>query len=364
MSDRVRTDGQWSMIFPVDGDMLNDCDGEPRDGRLHITVAIAGPVGRSVAVNGVEASPRDGVYYADIALEGYSNTIAVADNEYEYNTSITVYWLKHATNKYRISVDDNIWFLKDIAQHSDVYRSIFDNPYLAVYKEMHDTFGTKVHFNVYYETEGFNLTQMPDKYKEEWKANSHWLRMTFHALRNDPPKPYQNAGAAEVMRDCERVTEQIVRFAGKEVLDPVTTIHFGEATREGCRALRTFGFRGLAGFFRFVEGKPVVSYYLNDNQTAHLNGRDFWKDHSEDIVFVKIDAVLDRLNMESIVPELERVKARRGEAGFMEILIHEQYYYSHYKAYQPDYREKLMTAAKWASDNGYAPAFLSECLFE
>jgi hypothetical protein len=364
MAEQPNSNRQWKTIFPLDGDMLNEYDGELRDGRLHITVAIAGPGGCRVAVNGVEAVPRDGGYYAVIALDGYSNTIAIADEEAGYSDNLVVYWLKHATNKYRISVDDNIWFLKDIAQNRDVYRSIFDNPYLAMYKDVHDAYGTKVQFNLYYQTEGFDLSQMPDTYKEEWKANSDWIRLTFHALQNDPDKPYINAGADEVIRDCERVTEQIIRFAGEELLDPVTTIHWGEATREGCRALREYGFRGLAGYFVFADGKPVVSYYLDASQTAHLNRRDFWKDHSEDMVFVKIDAVLDRLKKDQIVPELERVKALPGEAGFIEMLIHEQYYYTHYSAYQPDYRDKLMTAAKWASENGYAPAFLSECLFE
>ncbi|MDF2713379.1 MAG: hypothetical protein K0R28_304 [Paenibacillus sp.] len=362
MSEQLQSSELLKAIFPLDGDMLNEYDGEIRDGRLHITVEIAGPAGRSVTVNGVVAMPRDGAYYAQVALDKYSNTIAIADKDTGSDTSIVVYWLKHAVNKYRISVDDNIWFLKDIAEHQHEYRSIFDNPYLAMYKDVHDAYGTKVQFNIYYQTEGFNLSQMPDKYKEEWKANSDWLRLTFHALQNDPEKPYISAGAEEVLRDCERVTEQIIRFAGEELLDPVTTIHWGEATREGCRALRKFGFRGLAGYFWIVDGKPVVSYYLDNDQTAHVNGRDFWKDHSEDLVFIKIDAVLDRLKLDEIVPELDRIKARPHEAGFIEILIHEQYYYPHYKAYQPDYRNKLMTTAKWATENGYSPAFLSECI--
>ena len=50
--------------------------------------------------------------------------------------------------------------------------------------------------------------------------------------------------------------------------------------------------------------------------------------------------------------------------GFMDLMIHEQYFYPFYRNYQPDYRQKVLTAVKWASDNGYEPAFLSECIFE
>lgn len=362
-SNSVQGNGGWSFRFPVDGDMLTERDGPVRDGRLHVAVRIAGPGGRSVRVNGSPAHEEDGVYRAEIALDGYSNTITAADGESGAETSIVVYWLRQAANKYRLSVDDNIWFLQDIAQNRDTYRSIFDNPYLAAYKEAHDTYGTKVQFNIYYRTEGFDLTQMPDTFKEEWRANADWIRLTFHALQNDPAKPYKHAPAAEVLADCERVTAQIVRFAGEELLEPATTIHWGEATREGCEALRKFGFRGLAGYFIFAGGEPIVSYYLDHAQTAHLEGRDFWKDHSTDIAFVKIDAVLDRLKLEEIVPTLERMKAQPGQSAFADIMIHEQYFYPHYSNYQPEYRDKIMTAARWAAENGYEPAFLSECLF-
>lgn len=352
-----------SFLFPVDGDMLTERDGEVRNGRLHITVRIAGPGGRSVRVNGTPAREENGVYLAEIALADYRCTIAAAYGDGEAETGIVAYWLRQAAGKYRLSVDDAIWFLRDIARHSDTYRSIFDNPYLAVFKEAHDKYGAKVQFNVYYQTDGFDLTQMPDKFKPEWRANADWIRLTFHALQNDPPKPYKHASAAEVAADCERVTAQIVRFAGEELLEPATTVHWGEATLEGCLALRKFGFRGLAGYFRLVDGEPIVSYYLDRAQTAHVGDRDFWKDHSTDIVFVKIDAVLDRLNLGEIVPALERMKTQPGQSAFADIMIHEQYYYSHYQAYQPEYRDKVLTAARWAAENGYEPAFLGDSLF-
>ncbi|MDF2815923.1 MAG: hypothetical protein K0Q81_2123, partial [Paenibacillus sp.] len=78
----------------------------------------------------------------------------------------------------------------------------------------------------------------------------------------------------------------------------------------------------------------------------------------------KIDMVLDQTKKEDIVPNLERLRANPHEAGFLELMVHEQYFYQDYVAYQPDFKEKLETAVKWASENGYRPAFLSECLDE
>ena len=40
--------------------------------------------------------------------------------------------------RFRISSDDNILFLQDINKNKDTYSSIFENPYLAMYKMAHD----------------------------------------------------------------------------------------------------------------------------------------------------------------------------------------------------------------------------------
>ncbi|NLD88439.1 MAG: hypothetical protein GX633_09325, partial [Clostridiales bacterium] len=141
---------------------------------------------------------------------------------------------------YRLSVDDNIWFLRNIANHPE-YTSLFDDPYLALYKDIHDRYGTKVHMNIYYETDGFNLTMMPDRFKDEWEANSNWLRLSFHAKADTPNWPYIDAPYEKVNEDYNQVVREIKRFAGESVLGPVTTIHFAEATKEGVRALRDNG---------------------------------------------------------------------------------------------------------------------------
>ena len=83
-----------------------------------------------------------------------------------------------------------------------------------------------MHINIYYQTDGFNVSQMSTKYKSEWKDSADWLRLSFHALQNDPDYPYLNSGYDELKRDCEKVNEQIRRFAGEEAMSKVTTLHW------------------------------------------------------------------------------------------------------------------------------------------
>ena len=352
------------IIYPIDGDMLNENDGIVTDGGLLTKVKILAPLDCSIKVNGTVAKDIGEMFLVDILLKDYKNVIEAVETNTGYKQSITVFWLKNYTNKYRLSFDDNIWFLRDITLNANIYRSIFDNPYLAFIKQVHDTYGTRIHINIYYQTDGFNISQMTSKYKNEWKENAGWLRLSFHALQNDPDSPYINADYTEMKRDCERVMEQIKRFAGEELIGPVTTLHWGEATVDGCRALRDTGFKGQVGDFNVDNDLPPVSYYLDVEKRRHINKRFIWKDNQEDIIFVRTSIIINCYKVEEIMPFLDAIKKSPYKSGYMDLQIHEQYFYPFYEAYQSDYRQKVLTSVQWAVDNGYQSAFLSECIFE
>jgi hypothetical protein len=349
-------------ISPVDGDMLNDYDGTISEGSLKTEIRISAPQGMKLLVNGVSSAFSGGTFSATVALKDYKNIIEASDAVSGEKSSIVVYRLKNAVNRYRLSLDDNIWFLKDINVNAGKYKSIFENPYLGMLKQVHDTFGTKIHLNLFYQTDGFNLSQMTDKYKSEWKDNAGWLRLSFHALQEFPDRPYLTAGYEQVKHDCILVKDQIRRFAGEELMGPVTTLHWGAATVEGCRALRDQGYHALAGYFN-AEGPDTVSYYLNDAQRLHVNSRFMWRDNREEIILSRMALVINTVKLEEIVPYLERLRSNGHKPPYADLMIHEQYFYPSYFNYQPDFRDKVMTAVKWAADNGYKPAFLSECVF-
>lgn len=49
--------------------------------------------------------------------------------------------------------------------------------------------------------DGFELPQSPDRYKGQWRDNSDWLKLAFHARANLPDRPYQNAPASQLIAD-------------------------------------------------------------------------------------------------------------------------------------------------------------------
>jgi len=342
---------------PPGGAILNRRDGETTAAGLWIVVQGTAP-GTSIKLNGRTVAVNDGRFKARVLLRRFENRITAEASGHKQ--AITVLWDRHSMPRYRFSVDDNILFLKDIAQHAVSYRSIFDNAYLAFFREMHRKYGARIHFNIYYETEGFNLSQMPDKYRSEWHENRDWIRLTFHARANDPDRPYLSAPPQQVVRDYRLVTGEIERFGGKELLSPATTIHWGEATREACAALRAEGITTLAGYFEFQNGKPRVSYYLDPERVRYLSGRDYWKDTALDLIFVRHDMVVNTVPLDQIVPRLEKLAADPHQSEVIELMIHEQYFYPDYRAYQPDFRQRVERAIEWVTRKGYKPVFYSE----
>lgn len=347
-------------LSPIDGDMLNANDGTVAGEKLITQVKISAPSGSKIKVNGVKAKYVEGIYQADISLKGYENVIELIEEKQGYKESIKIFWLKNCINRYRLAFNANIKCWKDIAKNADKYKSIFDNPYLGLMKQVHDTYGTKIHLNIFYQTDGFNLSQMPDKFKDEWKANAGWLELSFSAIQDEPGNPYLNAGYDQVKKDCDLVKSEIRRFAGEEVMSKETTLHYGAATVEGCRALRDSGYKVLAGYFNVDDNKSAVSYYLNVEQRRHIKKRFIWRDNKEGLIFARLSLVINTVKLEEIIPHLNEVR-KNSNPGLIDLMIHEHYFHPDYVAYQPDYKEKIMTAVKWAVDNGYKPGFLTEC---
>jgi hypothetical protein len=361
-SDFNQPDKTIKVSFPVDGDMLTGRDGIVKDGSLLTKVKISDAGGSSITVNGNPAKYDGKLFLGDVLLKDYKNVIEVTDKVSGDKQNLTVYWLKNIEGKYRFSLDDNILFLKDLNSNATKYKSIFENQYLGFLKQVHVTFGSKIHLNLYYQTDGFNLSQMTEKYKNEWKDNAAWLRLSFHALQDDPDRPYLNSGYDEVKRDCAMVKEQIKRFAWEEIMDTETTLHWGAAKVEGCRALRDSGYKILAGYFVVGKNQEPVSYYLNEDQKLNLSKRVAWRDNKEEIIFSRINIVINLYKLEEIVPYLDAIKKDPDRSAYMDVMIHEQYYHPTYKDYQPDYRQKVLTTMKWVTNNGYKPAFLNEVL--
>ena len=250
------------------------------------------------------------------------------------------------------TVDDNIRFLKEICERGCA--SVFEHPYLAMYKRLHEKYGLRVQLNLFYECEGFCLADMTGRYKDEWKNNSDWLKMSFHS-RLENVKPYKDSGYGEVFEDCSRVNREIVRFAGEKSLAKTTTIHYCLATNEGLRAIFDNGYIGLLGLYGSKD-EPRTSYQNSQKEAEMLRCGEFLK--RGEITYGTIDTVLNLFSKEEILERLSALSKRET----IKIMIHEQYFYEDYKRYIPEFEEILASSFDYLANNGYTSEFFERMI--
>jgi len=346
---------------PFHGAVLNHRHGDPADGGLKIRVSGRAPGQAAVVVNGAPAQRTGTTFHADIVLhQKETQIVAVGQGSLgRQEHQVRVVWDRHSRPRYRFSIDDNSFFLRDIAQRK--YASLFDCFYLKGLHDLHTKYGVRFVLNIYYTTEdGFELPQFPDRYKSEWRDNADWLRLAFHARANLPDRPYQNAPPAQLIADLDQVAEQIIRFAGEQTYTPPTVIHWGMVQPTALKPLYERGVRVLSGYFRRSNGAYDVNYLFDDTRSEYLSRHDALMDFDSGIVFSRVDIVCNNTPVEQIVPTLAPLATDRNQAEIMDLFTHEQYFWPFYSNYVPDHFQRLDTAIRWVTDHGYQPVFFHE----
>ncbi len=346
---------------PFHGAVLNRRHGKSVDDGLEIQVSGTAPLRDRVTVNGTPAQHEGTAFTSKVVLrENQTDIIALSDGASgRHEHRVRVVWDKYSQPRYRFSIDDNSFFLRDIAKQN--YPSLFDCFYLKGLRELHSKYGAKFVLNIYYTTEdGFELPQFPDRYKSEWQDNADWLKLAFHAHANMPDRPYQYAPASKLIADLDQVAEQIHRFAGEPCYSPPTVIHWGVVQPEALKRLYERGVRVLSGYFRRSRTGWDVNYLLDDVRSEYLSRHDALMDFDSGIVFSRVDIVCNNTPIRRIVPTLEPCAKDPNQAEIMDLFTHEQYFWPFYSNYLPDHFERLDVAIRWVTEHGYKPVFFHE----
>jgi len=304
---------------------------------------------------------------------------------------------------YYFFIDDNIWVFRDLATQKP--KSIFEHPYLNFLKSLHDRCGTKTQLNCFYSTDPrhkgpyFDLSLMPDTYKDEWISNSHWLKLAFHASREFPDYPYVNVTYDQFKFEYDRVVNNIIRFAGEQTLARELTIHCMPLSKAGYKVLTERGIRALCCSHGYDASSDIESklrpqdiktlftnrteetslpYYNPNpyaggmdaalrafnhihediNQTISTTSK-FYTDNEHPIPLKDfVHMVLNTFSLDQIIPNLD--KWLTGD--FVGFCMHEQYFYPEYKSYQPDYCAKIEAAVKHVTEKGFTSIFMNEIL--
>lgn len=345
---------------PFHGAVLNRRHGTQTGDALAIPVRGRAELSDRVTVNGQPTERAGRTFRSQAVLRDEETDIrAVAEGSRGRREHVVrVVWDRHSRPRYRFSIDDNIFFLRDVARKR--YASLFDCFYLRLLRDLHRRYGTKFALNIYFtDGEDFDLTRFPDRYRGEWRDNSDWLHLAFHARSNEPDRPYQYAPPEELARDLDRVAEQIHRFAGEETYAPPTVIHWGMLQHSAFPVLAERGVRVLSGFFGRGSGWDI-NYLLDDDRSEYLSRHDALRDFESGIIFSRVDIVCNKTPADRVAPTLAPLAEDPNTAEVMDLFTHEQYFWDFYPRHIPDHGQRLEVAIRWVSEHGYEPVFFDE----
>jgi len=353
-------DAALTVTDPIDGAVMHPRLGRVTAAGLEIDIRGTAPAGLDVLVNSMPARREQDRFVGKAILKDGENRVSVSatGGGTTRETVIRIPLIRDSVKRYRVVIDDNSFWLRDITQKN--YASIFDCFYLKMLQDLHKRHGAKFTLNLYFTTgDDWNLRQFPDKYRGEWRDNDSWLRLAFHAYADKPDRPYQEAPVEKLLADLDLVHQQILRFAGAEAYSPPAVIHWGMTRPEAWRPLYDRGSRVLGGYF-VKWARWDINYNMDDFRSEWLSKNDLLKDYASGIVFSKVDMVINSTPLDQIVPKLEKITADPRQGEVVDLLTHEQYFWPFYKNYLPDHPQRMDRAIGYLTELGYRPVFLQD----
>lgn len=304
------------------------------------------------------------------------------------------------SKKVQFFIDDFIWLFRDLTREKPV--SLFDNSFMAMLKRAHDKYGMKVQLNTFYRTsfwygdDEFSLSEMTEDYKKEWESSSDWLKIGFHSKEEWPDYPYVNANYSLVNDNFNLIKSNVVRFAGEKTFALSVVPHWAPISREGIQALYDNGIRVTYATYGVKEeymGEEPLLFYGHEARILHnrkvetgvynkvfrgepiersLCAYNHISEEEANANIGKLSTIKDKETgmrytlaaqvVINAVPldELEEELSKYVNQEYLSIGNHEQYFYSDYYAYQPDYAEKIYTMCKVMKDNGFEFIFAED----
>ncbi len=355
------------------GAVLNHHHGRESAAGLEFEIQGIADSRAAVTVNGAAAERDDRNFRAVVLLTGKINQVTVNSHSKfgDESRTLCLVWDKASFKRCNFFIDDNVFFLTDLARQKP--RSLFEHFYLKKLREIHHATGMKFTLNCFFRNDHdpFEISAVPDCWKSEWRDNSDWLRLSFHARSEFPDRPYQHADAGTLAADFDLVRGEIERFAGPEAWIAPLVIHWAMTPPDNFDVLKQRGVRMLSGAYlesRVRVGEaaatvPVsdIGFYCEQDVGHYLLKRKFWYDADAELFFVH-SAVCCNLDPTAVLlAELQRIDAESSN-DILSLLTHEQYSFPRYANYIPDHLDRVMAVCRKARELGYEPVFFSDGL--
>ncbi|WP_320165392.1 BppU family phage baseplate upper protein [uncultured Trichococcus sp.] len=250
------------------------------------------------------------------------------------------------TSKFmHISCDDFISPFQDITTNSATYTSLFDSPTFAFLKAQHKKYGMVFSGYCFYETtdKSFNLSQCTDKFADEFRENSSWLRFGFHSKNSDTN--YATSLPALITTDFNLVTGQLLRITGSyKSIDRVLRLQNYAGNLESITAIKKLK-GGIVGLLTAEDSR--VNYYHNAEQTTRLLNYDRMYDSTNNLMFFSTDLRLD------VVAGYDDLMSRQSDVNYTNqmndilLLVHDP------NINFAGFQTRIINCCNFAIENGY-----------
>lgn len=265
-----------------------------------------------------------------------------------------------ANEKYiHISFDDVYSCINDISSHN--YGSVFENSFFADLKKFHDTYGavfTLNCFNTCSNQTDYDISNMPDTYKDELASNSDWLKFSFHAEdENTNYGSSENATLGTATGDCveeikasyNKFTSAILNATGTQnSIDRVARLGFFGGAENNVKALMECDL-GITGLLAADDTR--ISYYLSNDDNQDLLSNYEYYDKNNNIKMLKSQVRLE--NVKDNNAQFNIISS--VNSNMIEIFTHEQNYNS-------AVRDRLEVYLKWAKEKNYGFAYAQDMM--
>ena len=212
------------------------------------------------------------------------------------------------------SVDDTIEIFENLTKEK--YNSCFEEPTLLFLKKLNEQYGLKVSMYCFFESNsGFSLSNATAKFRDEFKANNHWLRFGFHAF--NCTSEYDSYEADKFISEAEKVYDNLYRIVSSDAVVFDVRLGFAKGNINCIKA-----FKNKFPLFQTLYGADDdrIEYYLSPAENnIMLDNGSFYDDK------IGIDIKLSELRLEKqrdIVEYIKKMKPCKYHA----FLTHEQFF--------------------------------------
>ena len=184
---------------------------------------------------------------------------------------------------------DDCTFWTDLIVNEATYTSAFQNSFLKDIKGIHDVTGVKFTLNCFCSTDDYDIANVPNKFADEFKANSDWLKFAFHA--EDDEANYSTDDVTGIVTSYNKFITAILKMTGTlDCIDTVVRLGFFSGTLNNCIALRDANC-GITGLLTADDTR--VSYYLNTADNNYILNHAKFYDADNKLMFIKTQQRVD-----------------------------------------------------------------------